>query len=68
MKTTDRRAEEEALAADLDLCDLGLALTKGATKRKFAKHRKACLAQISQWNREDGLEEMTLDEIMAELE
>jgi hypothetical protein len=67
MQTNDRAAQEQALFADLDLCDLGMALTKGAARRKFVKHKKACLAQLARWNKEDGLEELTLDEILAEL-
>lgn len=63
-----RHETEQAIAADLALCDMGLALTKGATRRKFVKHRKACIEAIREMNKQDGLDEMTLDEIFAELE
>ena len=62
-----RHEAEQAIAADLDLCDLGMAMTKGATRRKYVAHRTACMAQIRQWNVEDGLGEMTAAEILAEL-
>ncbi len=57
----------EAIAADLDLCDIGMALTKGAARRKFVKHRKACIAEIARLNKEDGLADMTIDEIMKDM-
>lgn len=60
--------KEDAIAADLDLCDLGIALTKGATRRKFIKHRKACIEEIKRMNKEDGLAELTIDEIFAALD
>lgn len=58
---------EQAIAADLDLCDLGQALTKGATRAKFTRQRKACFAEIKRMNQEDGLGNMTDDELLAEL-
>ena len=62
-----RHEAEQAIAADLDLCDLGMAMTKGATRRKYVAHRAACMEQIRRWNVEDGLGEMTAAEILAEL-
>lgn len=62
-----RHDAEQAIAADLNICDLGMAMTKGATRRKYVAHRAACMAQIRQWNVEDGLGEMTAAEILAEL-
>jgi hypothetical protein len=59
--------QEQAIARDLDLCDMGLALTKGAARRRFAKHRKACMAAIKEANREAGLDALTDDELLAEL-
>jgi len=59
---------EQAIAADLDLCDLGIALTKGAARRKFIKHRKACFAEIQRQNKADGLDKMTDAEILAALD
>ncbi len=57
----------KAIAADLELCDLGIALTKGATRRKYIAHRKACYAEIKRLNKLDGLGKMTADELAAEL-
>ena len=62
-----RHEAEQAIAADLNLCDLGMAMTKGATHRKYVAHRAACMEQIRQWNVEDGLGEMTAAEILAAL-
>lgn len=56
-----------AIAKDLDLCDLGTALTKGKTRRKFAQHRKMCMAAIKEANRNEGLDAMSDDELLAEL-
>ena len=58
---------EQAIGADLDLCDVGLALTKGQARRRFAKHRKVCFAAIREMNATDGLDKLTDDEILAEL-
>lgn len=58
----------QAIALDLALCDLSLALTKGRLKQKYARQRKACLDEIKRMNKEDGLDQMTADEIMKELE
>ncbi len=58
---------EHAIARDLDQCDLGLALTSGKLRRRYAKHRKACFAAISEMNKADGMGKMTDDEILAAL-
>ena len=63
-----RQEQEQAIAKDLELCDLIVALGAPANKRKARKHRKACLAQIQAWNVEDGIADMDLDELMKELE
>jgi len=60
-------AQEAAIAADLDLCDLGLALMKGKARRRFAQHRKACFAAIKEMNKAAGLDKMTDAELLAEL-
>ena len=57
-----------AIANDLNLCDVGIALTKGKLKAKYVKQRKICLDALSELNEKDGLNEMTIDEILAELE
>jgi len=61
-----RQAQEQAIAKDLDLCDLIAAIGTSASKRKAAAHRKACMAQIKAWNAEDGLN-LSHDELLAEL-
>jgi len=61
-----RQAQEQAIAKDLELCDLIAAIGTRASKRKAAAHRKACMAQIKAWNVEDGLN-LSDDELMAEL-
>jgi hypothetical protein len=57
----------QAIAADLDLCDTGLALTKGAIRRKYATHRKACFAAIKDANKADGLDSLSDDELLDAL-
>lgn len=57
----------QKIATDLELCDLGQAFTKGATKAKFTKHRKACFAAIREANERDGLTGMSDDELLAAL-
>jgi len=58
---------EQALAHDIELCELGMALTKGKRWAAYAKHRKACMAAIREMNVSDGLDRMTADELLAEL-
>jgi len=57
-----------AIAQDLNLCDLGIAFTKGKVRARYIKHRADCFAAIREQNKADGLDEMTIDEIMAGLE
>jgi hypothetical protein len=38
----DRKTLENQIAADLQLCDIGLAFTKGAIRRKYIKQQEAC--------------------------
>lgn len=58
---------EQALAHDLTACEIGMALTKGKLRKRYAAHRKACMAQIAEWNRQDGTDSMTDDELLAAL-
>lgn len=58
---------EQKIAADLNTCDLGMALTKGKTRKVYAQHRKACFAEIAAMNEADGLSSMSDDELLAEL-
>jgi hypothetical protein len=62
----DRTAQEQAIAADLNLCDLISAIGSKSAKRKASAHRKACMAQIKAWNVADGIN-LSDDELMAEL-
>ena len=69
-----RHANEQAIARDLNLCDLVDAVgAKKAkrqakkAKRQAKKQRKACLAQIKKWNKEDGLDGLSDDELLKEL-
>lgn len=57
----------QKIATDLNQCDLGLALTKGATRRKYAAHQKACYAAIKEMNIRDGLVSISDEELLAEL-
>ena len=65
--TTQSPIAFDKIANDLELCDLGLAITKGAARRKYVQHRKACLAAIASANKADGLDALTDDELLAEL-
>ena len=62
-----RQEQEQAIGRDLELCDLIDALGDRKAKAKARKHRKAITAQIKTWNKEDGLDKMTTDELLAEL-
>lgn len=63
-----RHEMEQAIAHDLELCAIGIALTKGKARKKYEAHRKSCIDQLAEWNKQDGYAEMTLEEIFAELE
>jgi hypothetical protein len=60
-------ATEKAIAHDLELCELGMALTKGKRRAAYVKHRKACMGAIREMNAADGLDKLTDDELLAEL-
>lgn len=55
-----------AIAKDLDLCDLGIALTKGRLRQRYIAHRKARMAAIREIN--PMPENVDLDELRVELE
>lgn len=59
--------ELAALAHDLNLCDIGIAITKGGRRRQFVAHRKACYAHIHAMNVQDGMDGLSDDELLAEL-
>ena len=56
-----------AIAADLEICDMVQALGDRKSKRKATAHRKACFAAIAEANRADGLDNISDDELLAEL-
>ena len=58
---------EQALANDMNICDIGITMTRGKTKARYIKHRKACFAEIKRLNDIDGLAYMSDDELLAEL-
>jgi len=43
-----RDDELNAIAGDLALCDLGLAVAKGALRKRYREHRAACMARIQE--------------------
>ena len=43
-----RDDELNAIAHDLALCDLGLAVTKGALRKRYVAQRAACMARIQE--------------------
>ena len=57
----------QKIGRDLELCDLGLALTTGKVRRRYLAQRKACLAAIRAMNKADGLDSLSDDELLAEL-
>lgn len=65
--TDARSQQEQAIAADLNACDLGLLMTKGKVRRQYVAHRKACIAAIKQMNQDDGLAGMSDAELLAAL-
>jgi hypothetical protein len=67
MKMTSRFETEQAIAADLNAIDTALFFAKGAQRRPLLAHKKACLAQIKAWNKEDGLDKLSSDEILEQL-
>lgn len=57
-----------AIAHDLNLCDIGMSMTRGKVRAKYIKHRKACFDAIREMNKAEGLEDMSIEDIFAELE
>ena len=57
----------DAIARDLALCDLGLALTTGKLRKRYVRQRAACVATLKEANRADGLADLTDDELLAAL-
>ena len=56
-----------AIATDLEICDMVQALGERKAKRKALAHRKACFDAIADANRADGLDNISDDDLLAEL-
>lgn len=56
-----------AIARDLEKCDLLEAFGSKKDKAKARKHRKICMKAIKEANIQDGLDKMTAEELLAEL-
>ena len=62
-----RQQQEQQIASDLNLIAMiGFAGDRSA-KRAAKAQRKAISAQIKAWNEEDGLSDLSDDDLMAEL-
>lgn len=62
-----REAAEQQIASDLNLIDMIEAFGAASAKRAARKQRRAIMAQIKAWNVEDGLADMSADDLMREL-
>ena len=58
---------ERAIFREIEQCEIGMALTKGKLRQRYAKHRKACFAELHRMSVQDGLANLTDDQILAEL-
>lgn len=56
-----------AIAKDLNACDLFELFGNKREKAKARKHRKICMNAIKEANIRDGLDKMTAAELLAEL-
>jgi len=63
----DLNFTEQQIASDLNLIDMIEAFGAASAKRAARKQRKAIMAQIKAWNVEDGLADMSADDLMREL-
>lgn len=60
--------ETHAIAADLDRCDVMIAIGSEAMKKAARLHRAKCFAAIQAANKADGLDKgQTAAELLAEL-
>ena len=62
-----RQAAEQQIASDLSLIDMIEAFGAAPAKRAARKQRKAIMAQIKAWNVEDGLADISADDLIREL-
>lgn len=67
METKASHETEQAIGRDLAACDLGLALTSGALKRRYAAQRKACFKGIRELNKADGLDGLSDTKLLNQL-
>lgn len=56
-----------AIAKDLDTCDLMMAIGNAKSRKMANAHRKACMVAIHAENVADGSADMTDDELLAAL-
>jgi hypothetical protein len=56
-----------AIAKDLDACDLMMAIGNAKSRKMAKAHRKACMTAIHAANVADGLAGMSDEELLAEL-
>jgi len=69
MTSPETAAALSAIAADLQLCDIGLALTRGRLRKRYAEHKRACLAEIERLDPiAADVAAMDLDALARELE
>lgn len=62
-----RHEQEQQIAADLALCDMIDAFGTRKAKRQANAQRQAIQAQIKAWNIEDGIADISLDDLREEL-
>lgn len=62
-----RHEQEQQIAADLALCDMIDAFGARKAKRQAKAQRAAIAAQIRAWNEGDGMSDVSVDELYAEL-
>jgi len=58
---------EQAIISDLDLCDRGIAMTRGKVRARYVAHRKACLAALHELNVADDMADISDADLLAEL-
>ena len=62
-----RHDEEQAIGRDMVLIALIEAIGDRKAKAKARKQRKAISEQIAAWNKADGLDQISDDELLADL-
>ncbi len=66
-KETANATTDAAIINDIILCEVGMAFTKGKRRKAFKDHRAACFAEMKRMNERDGMNNMSDDELLAEL-